>query len=258
MSHDHINPNRFTDSAGVPWSGRAFETNAFADDDGSARPELIAAIAEFQASKNPQKVIEEFRKSRLLIPLVAALGESETGAHGHTVDKSAELSIVTVSTPDGATALPVFSSVEAMSRWNPNARPVPAGAVRVALAAASEGNTRIVLDATSVSEFVFRRPAIAALAQGFEWQAPHLNQELCTLLESAARSIPEILNVEFETADPLSRLQGAELVVALTIIEGLDAAQLNAALESVTSLWAEIQTLNDLVDELKISLKSGN
>lgn len=253
-----MNPNRFTDSAGVPWSGRAFEANPFADDDGSARPELIAAIAEFHSSKNPQKVFEEFQQARLLIPLVASLGESEIGAHGHNVDKSAELSIVTVSTPDGATALPVFSSVATMAHWNPEARPVPADAARVALAAASEGNTRIVLDATSETEFVFRRPAIAALAQSLPWQTPHLNQELCEKLESAARLVPEILKVEFATADPLSRLQGAELVVTLTIIHGLDAAKLNSAIEAATSLWAQIENLNDQVDELRVVLKSAN
>ena len=133
--HEHINTNPLADSAGVPWEGRSFEQNPFSDDDGSARPELILAIAEFQMSGDASKVIAEVAKSRLLIPLLADLGESGQGAHGQTVDKSADLSIVTVKTPDGETGLPVFSSVTAMSAWNTKARPVPSDAVRVALAA---------------------------------------------------------------------------------------------------------------------------
>jgi len=42
--HQHINKDPLADSAGVPWDGRAFNENPFANDDGSARPELISAI----------------------------------------------------------------------------------------------------------------------------------------------------------------------------------------------------------------------
>ena len=158
--HKHINKDRFADSAGVPWEGRSFESNPFSNDDGSANPALIEALAEFSANPtDPGAVFQAFAASRLLIPLLADLGESGEGAHGQTVDKSADLSIVTVQTPDGQTGLPVFSSVESMARWNKIARPVPSDAIRVALAAASEGNTRIVLDPGSETEFVFRRPS---------------------------------------------------------------------------------------------------
>ena len=117
----------FADSAGVPWDGRAFSENPFADDDGSANPALIEALAAFRANPtDPRGVFKAFAASRLLIPLLADLGESGEGAHGQTVDKSADLSIVTVETPDGQTGLPVFSSVAAMSVWNKTARPVPA------------------------------------------------------------------------------------------------------------------------------------
>jgi hypothetical protein len=175
--HKHINKDRFADSAGVPWEGRSFESNPFSNDDGSANPELISALAEFRGNPtDPREVFKAFAASRLLIPLLADLGESGEGAHGQTVDKSGDLSIVTVQTPDGQTGLPVFSSVESMARWNKTARPVPSDAIRVALAAASEGNTRIVLDPGSETEFVFRRPAIKAMALQQEWVPSFLNQ----------------------------------------------------------------------------------
>jgi hypothetical protein len=252
-----MNPNRFTDSAGVPWQGRAFEANPFADDDGSANPNLIQAIHEFHKTADPARVFAEFAKSRLLIPLVANLGESEIGAHGKQVDKSAELSIVTVQTPDAAAGLPVFSSVQAMAAWNPDARPVPADAVRVALAAASEGNTRIILDPTSDSEYVFRRPAIAAMAQGFEWIAPHLDRDLLTAIAEKSSQEPAVVAIDFYTEDSRSRLLGAELVVRLTIAAGLSQQELNSTIESVAERISQIPDLNDRVDQLKIVVKSA-
>ena len=257
MSHEHFNPNKFTDSAGVPWQGRAFDANPFADDDGSARIELIQAIEEFQISGDPSEVFKEFCKSRLLIPLVAALGESGEGANNLKVDKSAELSIVTVSTPDGATALPVFSSVQTMSTWNPSARPVPADAVRVALAAASEGNTRIVLDPTSPTEFVFRRPAIAAIAQGFTWLAPHLDLKLRDEITEAA-NLDGVVDVNVTTGDPKSKLQGAELLIELSIRTGLQKTELDSLLSQIAAAISEIPDLQNRVDEMRFVLKAAS
>ncbi|MEN9962873.1 MAG: hypothetical protein RIS66_1286 [Actinomycetota bacterium] len=120
--HKHINKDRFADSAGVPWEGRSFDANPFADDDGSADPALIEALAEFRANPtDPREVFKAFAASRLLIPLLADLGESGEGAHGQTVDKSADLSIVTVQTPDGQTGLPVWETTG--SFWTRAAKP---------------------------------------------------------------------------------------------------------------------------------------
>src|SRR5690554_6725434 len=163
-----------TDSAGQPWAGRSFGETAFADDDGSAPQQLVAALQRFRDGlADEAAVVDALRTVRLLIPLVAKLGESGVNDHGLTVDKSAELSIVTVAGPDGRNVLPVFSSVDAMSRWNAQARPVPADGVRVALAAADEGTDLVVLDPTSETEFVIRRPAVWAVAQSLPWAPSH-------------------------------------------------------------------------------------
>ncbi|MEN9752471.1 MAG: hypothetical protein RL670_162, partial [Actinomycetota bacterium] len=92
-----------------------------------------------------QAVLAAFRDARLLIPLMATLGEGGEGVDGLKTDKSADLAIVTVEGPDGYEVLPVFSSVAAMNAWHADARPVPSDATRVALAAASENTTRVVL-----------------------------------------------------------------------------------------------------------------
>src|SRR5690625_5826545 len=53
-------------------------------------------------------------------------------------DKDASTGVVCVSAPDGRIALPVFTSVPALTRWNSQARPIPVESERAALAAVSE------------------------------------------------------------------------------------------------------------------------
>lgn len=227
MSTEHINPDRFADSAGRSWAGRSFDENQNQNDDGRAPEHLLLALKDFAAQKiSADKVVDALRGSRLLIPIVANLGESGDGVHGHKVDKSAELSIVTVSSPDGQVALPAFSSVEAMQSWNPQARPVPNLARVVALAAASENSTRLVIDATSEHEFVLRRPAIAALAQDLPWQSAEANLSVRNAVDQAIDSIEQVMNFTLLSGDPTSRLAGPELIVVLYLAPGLSSGEL--------------------------------
>ncbi len=253
--HKHVNKNPLADSAGVPWDGRAFNENPFADDDGSARPELVNAIREFHETGDASKVFSEFSKSRLLIPLLADLGESEEGAHGQTIDKSADLSIVNVETPDGQIGLPVFSSVDTMQRWNSTARPVPSDAIRVALAAASEGNTRIILDPGSETEFAFRRAAIAAMAQQQSWIPPHLSTSVIAEFEKAVATEDAIAKVSISSLDPQSRLAGPEVKIQLHVVAGLNKEQLEEVLHRVTQNWAESDVIASSVDSMALVVK---
>ena len=250
--HQHINQNPLADSAGVPWEGRAFSENPFADDDGSARAELIAAIKEFHSSGDATNVFVEFSKSRLLIPLIAELGESGEGAHGQKVDKSADLSIVTVQTPDKQTGLPVFSSVETMQAWNKEARPVPSDAVRAALSAATDGTTRIVLDPGSETEFAFRRSAIAALAQQKSWRPPQLDERVNEAFKSGVEHEESIQDILISSLDPMSRLAGPEIKVELKVKVGLDKEQLEEVLHRVTQAWAASDVIASSVDSMAL------
>jgi len=254
--HKHINKDRFADSAGVPWEGRSFESNPFSNDDGSADEALLAVLAEFELQPtDPRGVFRAFAKSRLLIPLLADLGESGEGAHGQTVDKSADLSIVTVQTPDGQTGLPVFSSVESMARWNKTARPVPSDAIRVALAAASEGNTRIILDPGSETEFVFRRPAIKAMAMQQEWVPAFLNEALGQAFAAPIDAgEPAVLAIYLEPGDPRSRLDGAELQVSLKLIPGLGSQEVQALVSRLAEAWSQNELIAESVDSMQLRL----
>jgi hypothetical protein len=252
---EHINPDRLKDSAGVPWAGRSFEPNPNQDDDGSADPMLVDAIAKFQNQQGEIEAVKAaLQSARVLVPLVAELGEAGEGAHGQTVDKSADLSIVTVSTPDNQTGIPVFSSVDAMKVWNPDARPVPTDMPRVALAAAQEKSNRIILDPGSKTEFVVRRPMLEAIAQNIEWQAPWKSEKVKDAFAAALKGDAAVENWAFYSEDHLARLTSPELTVLVKLKEGLEEADINALVERLMEAWKHSAEIGLLVDSMQLKL----
>jgi hypothetical protein len=244
-----------TDSAGVPWSGRHFEQNTHSDDDGSAPEALRVALERFQAGDGDQSaVVDAVRGSRLLIPLLAELGESGMNEAGHTVDKSQELSIVTVAAPDGRTAMPVFSSVDTMRVWNPVARPVPAAGTRVALAAVAEGTDLVVLDPGSPGSFVLRRPALWAIGRQEPWTLSSADADVVAEFSQLAADEPAILAVRLEPGDPDARLAGPELILELTLADGLDREALDALLVRLAERFAASRLIADRVDSMRVRL----
>jgi hypothetical protein len=246
-----------TDSAGQPWAGRHFDSNAFTADDGSASPALAAALLAFRrGDSGADAVVDAFRGARLLVPLVAHLGESGVNEHGRLVDKTQELSIVTVAGPDGRNVLPVFSSVSTMSAWNPKARPVPADGARIALAAASEQTELVVLDPASESEFVLRRPALWAIGQGEPWRPSYSDADVRDAFAASVTRELAVHAVELSSGDPQARLNGPELIVRLSLAVGLTQVELDAVLARLAARWAADDVIATRVDSLAVQLVS--
>lgn len=244
------------DSAGVPWEGRSFEANPHAADDGSADPALLAALLRFRAGEGSQvEVVDAFRSARVLIPLLAEKGDEGIGPTGLAVDKTQELSIVTVAAPDGRTVQPVFSSVEAMQRWDVAARPIPVAATRAALAAVSEDTDLIVLDPTSATEFILRRPAVWAVAQAEQWEPSFLSPKVFEALQQSVAHELAVIDIAVAPGDPEARLRGAELVVILELAAGLDREVLDAVLQRLAQRWAADDRIAVLVDSLTVTLR---
>lgn len=253
--YQHINPDPLADSAGVPWEGRHLEPNPHANDDGSADPALLEIIEDFKAGKAlAEAVLAAIGGARLLVPLVANLGEAGEGAHGQIVDKSADLSIVSVQSPDGQVALPVFSSVTAMQVWNPKARPVPIETPRVALAAASEKNTRIILDPGSPTQFVVRQNAYQFLARQLPWIHPSRDPEVKAAFKSAIDAEPAVENYAIQDGDPAAALTGPEVLVYLKLTPGLTQNEVNLVLERLGTAWAASSEITLKVDSLGVKL----
>lgn len=243
-----------TDSAGVPWQGRHFEPNPHADDDGSASPRFVAAIERFRADSDATGVVDAVRESRFLIPLIAELGEAGESEHGHLIDKSQELSVVTVAGPDGRNVLPVFSCVDAMRAWDAAARPVPADGIRVALAAAAEHTDLVVIDPGAGSEFVLRRPALWSVAQERPWAPPHMDASVRERFAASVTDEPAVAELALDAGDPQSRLAGPELVVRLALRPGLDQAALDALLGRLQQRWAVDEVIAERVDSMALRL----
>ena len=250
--HDH---HLAGDSAGVPWEGRRFEANQHSGDDGSADPALLSALNAFRFGDGGQvAIIDAYRTARLLIPLVAEKGETGVGVNGLVVDKTQELSIVTVAAPDGRRVLPVFTSVAAMGRWDAAARPVPADGARTAVAASADDTDLIVVDPGSDTEFVIRRPAVWAIAQGLAWEPSFASPEVFAGLQESVRAELAVIDLGVESGDPTGRLRGPELIVRLQLMQGLDQSELDAVLARLAKRWAADHRIAVLVDSLTVRL----
>ncbi|NQX12997.1 SseB family protein [Microbacteriaceae bacterium VKM Ac-2855] len=246
-------PPHLSDSAGQPWAGRHFEENASSVDDGSAPAELDAALRAFAAGAvSARSVVDAARDSRFLIPLVAHSGEEGENEHGVRIDKKQELSIVTVAGPDGRDVLPVFTSVSAMARWNPKARPVPADGRRVALAAAHESTEVVVIDAVSDHEFAIRRPALWAMAQGEPWIPPFEDDAVIAVFRASVAVEVAVTAIVLESADPRQQLRAPETAVVLTLVGGLDREALGALLARLGERWAADEIIAARVDSLTV------
>ena len=117
------------------------------DDTGAADERLGAALAAYAADPGREPVVlAALGSARVLVPVVAELGESETSADGLVRDKSADMATVLMRGADGRLALLAFTSLESMHRWDPEARPVPVPAHVAAQAAVQDGAVALLLD----------------------------------------------------------------------------------------------------------------
>ena len=251
MSHGHA------DSAGIPFEGRRFHENPASQDDGSAPERVIEAIRRLRAGElGIADVVAALHPERLLVPLIAEAGDEGMGPFGQKVDKTQELSIVTVAGPDGRSVLPAFTSVDAMRTWNPDARPIPIQASRIALAAAAEGTPLIVVDPGSETQTVVRAPAFRALATGEAWTPAFDDLEVAEAFGASVADEDAVTAIGLAPGDPQARLTGAEVIVVLQFGAGVDAATRDALLERVQARWSVDEVIASRVDSIAVRLVS--
>ena len=242
----------FVDSAGVPWKGRSFEENPWAEDDGET-PELIAAaLAATPFVK--MTFIESLRGQRLLVPLIAEIGQTGIGPHGQLADKSADLAIVAVATPDDRTAIPAFTSVKDMLSWKPDARPVPVSISKLCVATVGEGHTRVIINPATHAR-ALRRTELAALAQDLKIIDAVSGPEVKRVIADAVNEVQDVVMAGVSAGDPEARLVAEEIIIEVGMRPGLTAEGLETALTSfVSHLRAE--SLDDFVDSFKLKIIS--
>ena len=140
---------------------------AFPDDDGAADPALTTALAAYGSGAGDyDAAFAALAPSRLIVPVVAVLGEVEVDEQGLARDKSADMAAVLMQGLDGRRALLAFTSLATLAAWNPEARPVPVPARTAALAAVQEDAAALVVDVAGPVTFVVEGAALTRLATG--------------------------------------------------------------------------------------------
>ena len=203
------------DSAGIAFHGREVTSTGFDDDDGSADQALLAALE----SGDEEAWVAAIAKSRLLVPIVAAPTEVDTSG-ALAVEKSTDMAVVTITAPDGTRGLPVFTSLAALSEWDPSARPSPVRAAFAAQAAISEQCQVLLLDMASEHRVVVRPSMVWAIAQEQQWVPAHRDVLVRSAIDRVIADLPDVADVELGDAG-----EGV-LGVQLSLISGLGEAQI--------------------------------
>lgn len=261
-------PKRGHDTAGVPWAGRTLVGTGFGDDSGAADPALLEALAD---PSDEIALVGAVSRARLLVPVVAlpgemvAVSEASGAAHGEPgartssrlrADASSDMAAVTLVAPDGARALPAFTSLSALAAWDSTARPVPVTAQRAALAAVQESCGTVLLDLGSVhgagrGGYALRSSMVWALAMDRPWQPAHLD----SAVDSA---VAATLTVEpAATAYALAAGSHGALQVTLTLGPGLRRDEVQALVTRVGERLAADGEVRPRIDALSFTLRDN-
>ena len=156
---DH--PTSRTDARRIPDPG-------FAGDGGAADPRLAGALADFAVSpERGLEVLLALQHARLLVPVVAVLGDVEHDDAGLAHDKTSDMATALLTGHDGRRALLAFTCLETLAAWRPDARPVPVPAALAARSALQEGASALVVDIAGPTSYVVEGRPLEGLARGW-------------------------------------------------------------------------------------------
>lgn len=147
---------------------RSIPDPGFAGDDGSVAAEVTDALASYAVDPDARHdpTLEVLQRHRVLVPVVAVLGEVEHDEQGLAHDKTSDMATVLMRGRDGRTALLAFTGEEPMRRWDPRSRPVPVSVATAAQAAVQDGAAAMLLDVAGPVTFVVETDDLTELAAG--------------------------------------------------------------------------------------------
>ena len=182
----------------------------FRDDDGAADPRVAQALAAYLAAQgSEQAALTALSAARLLVPVVAVLADGSSPGQG---DKNSEMVLPTLIGRDGRPAVLAFTSLDALTRWRPNARPVPAEADRVWRAAVADG-CAVVIDVAGPVPLAVEGARLAALAAG--QPVPPSQEDLDVRAEVEAVVAAEPAIAGFSLAAGIA--DGTDLAISLSL-----------------------------------------
>ena len=148
---------------------RSIPDPGFAGDDGSVATEVERALAAYDLDPDAthHATLAVLQHARLLVPVLAVLGEVEHDEQGLAHDKSSDMATVLMQGRDGRMALLAFTGTGPLQRWNPEGRPVPVSVPDAARAAVHDGAQALLIDVAGPVLFVVEGDELIALADGF-------------------------------------------------------------------------------------------
>jgi hypothetical protein len=167
----------------------------FRDDDGAAEPLLAAALAAYAAGQESEHaVLTALARARLLVPVVAAVAAAEDARtqDGRVLrrEKTSDMAVPTLTGRDGRRAIIAFTSLDALRKWRPDARPVSAGADQVCQAAAAEAAHALVIDVAGPVPLAVEGARLAAIAAGTPVPLPAADPDVRLAVEAVVASDP--------------------------------------------------------------------
>lgn len=223
-------------------------TSAFADDDGAADDRLVQALAGTRSGTGAaEAVVAALADVRVLVPVLPLPDTDQDGR------RRTATGVVAVAAPDGRTALPVFSSLAALSAWHDRARPVPTSGPNAARAALAEGWEILVLDPAGPVTAVVPRPAVHALATSGTWlPAVHGGVVRSEIGEAVERALTGARHVTGVAVHPG---RSAEVRVVLEVASRLTRTRLDAVLADVGRRLAADPDVAAGVDTVELQVR---
>ncbi|MFE7776143.1 SseB family protein [Streptomyces sp. NPDC057445] len=220
--------------------------SGFSDDDGTADPALTAALAAWAEDRTAeQPVLEALKGARLLVPVVAVLGEVEEDENGLRREKTSDMAVPTL-TAGNRRALPAFTSTASLALWDPEARPVAVPLHQALQAAAHEKADTLVLDLAGPVPYQLTGRALLALAEGRTSTDPLADPAVTEAVRAAVAAEPAVVRAHLgagradgtlalvlaphaepgEAAQRVARALAADEALRARLVRGIDLAVL--------------------------------
>ena len=153
------------------------------NDKGDADPDLLALLQN-KADGFEKSVFNRLVNSRLIGEIVAKK------------DENVEMMQALFSSNDGRVAMPVFTSLEELTKWNKEARPLPLIANDFALQTIDQELDAIIVDIASDHRFVIKGYMLNCLAKNQVWNYPHQDLEVIETIERICQRLENVSKIE--------------------------------------------------------------
>ena len=153
------------------------------NDKGDADPVLLALLQN-KTDGFEKSVFNRLVNSRLFGAIVAKK------------DENVEMMQALFSSNDGRVAMPVFTSLAELTKWNKEARPLPLIANDFAQQTIDQALDAIIVDIASDHRFVIKGYMLNCLAKNQDWNYPHHDLEVIETIEKICQRLENMSKIE--------------------------------------------------------------